>query len=51
MLILGLPGGSVVKNLPPNAGDAKDGGSIARLERYPGVGNATCSSILAQKMS
>ena len=35
--ILGFLGGSVVKNLPINAGDA---GSISRLERSPGEGNA-----------
>ena len=35
--ILGFLGGSVVNNLPINAGDA---GSISRLERSPGEGNA-----------
>ena len=34
--ISGFPGGSVVKNLPANAGDA---GSIPRLGRSPGEGN------------
>ena len=29
----------MVKNLPANAGDARDGGSIASLGRYPGVGD------------
>ena len=29
----------MVKNLPANAGDARDGGSITSLGRYPGVGN------------
>ena len=33
---MGLPGGSVVKNLPANAGDA---GSIPGLERSLGGGN------------
>ena len=33
---LGFPGGSVVKNLPGNAGDAGDVGSIPRLGRSPG---------------
>jgi len=33
---MGLPGGSVVKNLPANAGD---GGSISRLGRSPGEEN------------
>ena len=29
----------VVKNLPSNAGDIGDAGSIPGLGRYPGVGN------------
>ena len=33
---LGFPGGSMVKNLPTNAGDA---GSIPQLGRSPGEGN------------
>ena len=33
---MGFPGGSVVKNLPANAGDV---GSILGLERSPGEGN------------
>ena len=33
---MGFPGGSVVKNLPANAGDT---GSIPGLERSPGEGN------------
>ena len=35
----GLPGGSVVKNLPANAGAAGDVGSIPGSERFPGGGN------------
>ena len=35
----GLRGGSVVKNLPANAGDAGDVGSIPRSGRFPGGGN------------
>ena len=35
----GFPGGSVVKNLPANAGDAGDVGSIPGSRRSPGVGN------------
>ena len=31
-----IAGGAVVKNLPANAGDAKD---VAELERSPGEGN------------
>ena len=35
----GFPGGSTVKNLPANAGDAGDGVLIPRLGRSPGEGN------------
>ena len=35
IVILGFPGGSVVKNLPANAGDTGDKGSIPRLGRSP----------------
>ena len=35
----GFPGGSVVKNMPGDAGEAGDAGSIPELGRYPGVGN------------
>ena len=35
----GLPGGSVVKDLPANAGDARDTGSTSGLERSPGGGH------------
>ena len=35
----GLPGGVVVKNLPANAGDARDMGLIHGLGSSPGVGN------------
>ena len=35
----GLPGGTVVKNLPANAGDARDLGAVFGLGRSPGVGN------------
>ena len=35
-MIHGLPGGSVLKNPPANAGDT---GSIPGSERSPGVGN------------
>ena len=31
--ILGFPGGTNVKNLPANAGDARDSGSIPELGR------------------
>ena len=35
----GFPGGSVVKNQPANAGDARDVGLITGLRRSPGGGN------------
>ena len=35
----GFPSGSVVKNLPANAGAAGDMGSNPGSERSPGVGN------------
>ena len=42
-----FPRGSVVKNLPANAGDTGDTGLIPGLGRSPGVGNGTHSRILA----
>ena len=42
--VTGFPGGSVVKNLPANAGDE---GSIPESGRSPGGRNATHSSVLA----
>ena len=38
-LLLGFPGGSVVKNPPANAGDTRDSGLIPEPGRSPGVGN------------
>ena len=35
----GFPGGTVVKNLPDNAGDVRDTGSIPGLGRSPGGGH------------
>ena len=46
----GFPGGSVVKNLPANAGDTGDEGWMPESGRYPGGGSATHSSILAWKI-
>ena len=40
----GFPGGSVVKNLPSNAGDVE---SIPRSGRFPREGSASHSSVLA----
>jgi len=34
-----FPGGTVVKNLPTNAGDTKDMSSIPGSERSPRIGN------------
>ena len=40
----------VVKNLPTNAGDTRDTGSIPGPGRFPGEGMATHPSILAWKI-
>ena len=45
-IYLGFPGGSVVKNLPANAGDV---GLIPGSGRSPGGGNGNPFSILAWK--
>ena len=34
-----FPGGTLVKNVPANAGNARDMGSIPGLGRSPGAGN------------
>ena len=36
---MGFPGGTVVKNLPANAGDTRDAGSIPGPGRSLGEGN------------
>ena len=51
MSITGVPRGSMVKNLPVNAGNTGDPGSMPGLGRYPGVETATHSRILAWKIS
>ena len=38
-IVIGFPGHAMVKNLPANAGDMGDEGSILGLERSPGEGN------------
>ena len=38
---LGFPGGSVVKNLPANAGDTGEAGSSPGLGKSPGGGRGT----------
>ena len=45
----GFPGGSVVKNLPANAGDEKESGLIPGLGRFPEGGNGHFS-ILALRI-
>ena len=37
-MLTGFPGGAVVKNLPANAGDTRDRGSIPGSGRSPGGG-------------
>ena len=44
---VGFPGGAEVKNLPANAGDSRDAGSIPEVEAPLEEGMATHSSILA----
>ena len=39
LLLFSFPGGSGVKNLPANAGDTRDMGSIPGSGRSPGGGN------------
>ena len=46
---MAFPGGTVVKNLPTNVGDARDVGSIPESGRYPGVGNGIHSRFLPGK--
>ena len=48
--VLGFPSGTVIKNPPASAGDARDAGSIPGSGRSLGGGNATYSSILAWKI-
>ena len=40
LTILGFPGGTVVKNLPVNAGNAGDVNSVPGYQKSPGAGNA-----------
>ena len=39
MIYEGFPGGTVVKNPPANAGNARETGLIPGSGRFPGVGN------------
>ena len=43
----GLPGGSVVKNLPAYVGDAGDAGLVSEMGRAPGGGNGNPLHIFA----
>ena len=47
---MGFPSGAVIKNLPADAGDARDEGLIPESGRSPGDEIATRSSILAWKI-
>ena len=48
--LLGFPGGTVVKNPPANAGDARDTGSVPGWRKSPGVRKVTHPNILAWKI-
>ena len=39
LLLVDIPGGIVVKNLPANAGDTRDAGLIPELGRLPEIAN------------
>ena len=47
---MGFPSGTLIKNVPANAGDTRDEGLIPGLGRSPGEEIATHSSILAWKI-
>ena len=50
-LTLGFSSGTVVKNLPANAGDSRDVGLIPRVRKIPVEKEmATCSTILAWRI-
>ena len=49
MMFLGFQGGAVVKNLPANAGDARQVGLIPGSGRSPRVGNGNSFHIPAWK--
>ena len=48
---MGFPGGTVAKNLPANAGDTRDSGSIPGSGRSPGVGNGNLLQYSAQNLN
>jgi len=45
----GFSGGTVVKNLPANVGNARDTGLIPGLGTFSGVGDATTPVFLPRK--
>ena len=47
--LLGVPGGSGVKNPPANAGHAGDTGLILELGRFPAGGNGNIPGFLPKK--
>ena len=47
--LLGVPGGSGVKNLPADAGHAGDSGLIPELGRFPTGGNGNIPVFLPKK--
>ena len=49
-MIMGFPGGTVVKNLPANAGDSGDMGLISGSGRSLEEEMATHSNVLARKV-
>jgi len=50
-IAIGIPGGSVVKSLPTNAGDTGDTGLIPGLGRSLGVGNVNALEYSSLKSS
>ena len=50
-IAIGIPGGSVVKSLPTNAGDTGDAGLVPGLGRSLGVGNVNALEYSSLKSS
>ena len=46
LVLLGSPGGMLVKNPPVKAGDSADADSIPGLGRYPGEGNGNALQLV-----
>ena len=51
MVAVAFPGGSVIKNLPANAGDTGNSASIPGSGKSPRVGNASLPSTVVWKIS